>query len=63
MTEQRKRGWRQLGVGLVAAAALIGAGIVAAPATAAEPTINGYRNVGYFAQWGVYARDFKLKQL
>ncbi|MCW1250413.1 hypothetical protein ODZ83_09520 [Acaricomes phytoseiuli] len=34
-------------------------------ATAAEQsgTINGYRNVGYFPQWGVYARDFKLKRL
>ena len=64
MTEQRNRGWRRLGVGLLAAASLIGATLVAAPATAASsPTINGYRNVGYFAQWGVYARDFKLKRL
>ncbi|WP_061960763.1 glycosyl hydrolase family 18 protein [Demequina flava] len=28
-----------------------------------DSNINGFRNVGYFAQWGVYGRDFKLKQL
>lgn len=32
-------------------------------APAAEGNVNGYRNVGYFAQWGVYGRDYKLKQL
>ena len=33
-------------------------------ATAAEPaSINGYRSVGYFVQWGVYGRGFKVKQL
>ncbi|WP_343319025.1 glycosyl hydrolase family 18 protein [Arthrobacter sp. TMP15] len=26
-------------------------------------TVNGYRNVGYFAQWGVYGRAFQAKQL
>ncbi|WP_084620658.1 glycosyl hydrolase family 18 protein [Agromyces italicus] len=42
------------------------AAVGAAPAVAAEQTpsaVNGYRNVGYFAQWGVYGRDFKAKQL
>ncbi|TPX05822.1 chitinase, partial [Schumannella luteola] len=39
---------------------------VAAPqaASAAQDTaVNGYRNVGYFAQWGVYGRGYKLSQL
>ncbi|MBP2412419.1 chitinase [Arthrobacter stackebrandtii] len=34
--------------------------------TASAPqtsTVNGYRNVGYFAQWGVYGRAFQAKQL
>lgn len=40
-------------------------GVVTASAAAADPApgINGYRNVGYFAQWGVYGRDFTLRQL
>ncbi|MFC9985090.1 glycoside hydrolase family 18 protein, partial [Microbacterium keratanolyticum] len=25
--------------------------------------VNGYRNVGYFTQWGVYGRNFQAKQL
>jgi len=59
-------------IAAVAATAVLGAGFVsaasanpsAAPAAAAQTsTINGYRNVGYFPQWGVYARDFKLKKL
>lgn len=57
----------------VAAAATLTAGF-ATSATAAAPVetvsitasdegVNGYRNVGYFAQWGVYGRNYKLKQL
>ncbi|WP_265522909.1 glycosyl hydrolase family 18 protein [Oerskovia flava] len=33
------------------------------PANSADSDINGYRNVGYFTQWGVYGRDFKLKKV
>ncbi|WP_162606434.1 glycosyl hydrolase family 18 protein [Jiangella asiatica] len=32
-----------------------------APATAVAE--NGYRNVGYFTQWGIYARDFLVQDL
>lgn len=57
----------------VAAAATLTAAF-ATSATAATPTetvsvtasdtgVNGYRNVGYFAQWGVYGRNYKIKQL
>ncbi len=42
-------------------------GANAAPADDASQTltstINGYRNVGYFAQWGVYGRGFQAKQM
>ncbi|MEY2848974.1 MAG: hypothetical protein RI885_1639 [Actinomycetota bacterium] len=49
----------------LAIAAMVGGGVLAAVPAAADPpsSLNGYRNVGYFAQWGVYARDFRLKQL
>ena len=51
-------------LGGLSALAVGGLVAVAASAAAADaPGINGYRNVGYFAQWGVYGRDFKLKQL
>ena len=45
---------------MVAGLAAVGA---AAPASAAESRapINGYRNVGYFAQWGVYGRAFQAQ--
>ncbi|MFD5225163.1 glycosyl hydrolase family 18 protein [Microbacterium sp. NPDC058342] len=33
------------------------------PAPDAAASVNGYRSVGYFAQWGVYGRNFKVKQL
>ncbi|WP_334685551.1 glycosyl hydrolase family 18 protein [Arthrobacter sp. CAN_A2] len=33
-----------------------------APATT-PARINGYRNVGYFPQWGIYARQFPMKAL
>ncbi|MEG3614609.1 glycosyl hydrolase family 18 protein [Isoptericola haloaureus] len=52
------------------AVALTGAvgAVAATSATAAETSsgdsaINGYRNVGYFTQWGVYGRDFHVKDL
>src|SRR6478735_12706011 len=66
-------------VALAATAALLAglvAGV--APAQAAAPSaataaptvthpgdsdVNGYRNVGYFTQWGVYGRDFTLKKV
>ncbi|MCA5894403.1 carbohydrate-binding protein [Isoptericola sp. NEAU-Y5] len=64
---------RRLVAGLAAlAVAVTGAvGAVAATqsASAAEATnpgdssINGYRNVGYFTQWGVYGRGFQVKDL
>ena len=28
-----------------------------------DSAINGFRSVAYFTQWGVYGRDFQLKQL
>jgi len=74
MTERRK-GWRLFGsIGAVATGALLATSLMTVPATAAPQApqaaaattatlINGYRNVGYFAQWGVYARDFQLKRL
>ncbi len=58
---------RTLGVAAVAVVALVAGSLGANTGTAAaaeEPSsLNGYRNVGYFAQWGVYARDFKLTRL
>ncbi|WP_084622198.1 glycosyl hydrolase family 18 protein [Demequina oxidasica] len=68
--------WGRVG-SVVASLALIGTAATAAsaatPAPAAVPTatqqtadstnINGFRNVAYFTQWGVYGRDYKLKQL
>src|SRR5690606_38823801 len=33
-------------------------------ADAAETaSLNGFRNVGYFTQWGVYGRDYKVKDI
>ena len=64
-------------VALATGAMIVGlAAVATAPATAAVPdasptattsgetsTVNGYRNVGYFTQWGVYGRAFQAKQL
>ena len=60
------RGLRKLVAAVAAGALAVGALVAvgaAAQAAVPAPGINGYRNVGYFAQWGVYGRDFKLKQL
>jgi chitinase len=51
----------------VVLAGAVGA-VAATTATAAETSpgdsaINGYRNVGYFTQWGVYGRGFQAKDL
>lgn len=53
-----------------AAVALTGAlgAVAATSASAGEPSggdsaINGFRNVGYFTQWGVYGRDFQVADL
>ncbi|BDZ41789.1 hypothetical protein GCM10025865_10880 [Paraoerskovia sediminicola] len=51
----------------VAGTGLVGAGFAATSASAAEQTgdsaINGFRNVAYFAQWGVYGRNFQVKDI
>src|SRR5690606_360352 len=47
----------------MAASADVPAVKTTASASDAPSALNGYRNVGYFAQWGVYARDFQAKQL
>lgn len=33
------------------------------PLESLDSSINGYRSVGYFVQWGIYARDFHVKDL
>ena len=71
MTEQptprRKRRVLRAGLSAIAVGTMLAGALFSVPtaAAAADSTglINGYRNVGYFAQWGVYARDFKLKAL
>jgi chitinase len=58
---------------LVAATALTGSLLAATPAAEAATTsttvspsdtpdnpINGFRNVGYFAQWGIYGRNYQV---
>ncbi|WP_205740915.1 glycosyl hydrolase family 18 protein [Haloactinopolyspora alba] len=40
-----------------------GSAAAAAPSTAVAAADNGYRNVGYFTQWGIYGRDFLVKDL
>ncbi|MBH0130349.1 glycosyl hydrolase family 18 protein [Salinibacterium sp. NK8237] len=78
MTHQRSSR-RFAGIALAAASAVFASALIAPAATAAPQTgafaaaaaaadetptaLNGYRNVGYFPQWGVYSSDFKLKQL
>ena len=54
------------GVAPAQAAAPPAAASAAAAPTATHPgdsDVNGYRNVGYFTQWGVYGRDFTLKKV
>ncbi len=49
---------------MAAVAATLTAGIALAPSsTAAEPAAVGDKVVGYFAQWGVYARDYHVKNI
>ncbi|PJI94776.1 glycosyl hydrolase family 18 protein [Luteimicrobium subarcticum] len=64
-------------IGAAAAAAVTGSlFFAAAPSQAAAPlatdasatssgdsAINGFRNVGYFAQWGVYGRNYKVNDI
>ena len=51
----------------VAVAALAGiTAFVALPSAAAasgDSAINGFRNVAYFTQWGVYARGYQVKNV
>ncbi|WP_305038255.1 glycosyl hydrolase family 18 protein [Agromyces endophyticus] len=72
MENQRtsRRGLRSALATLATGAMIAGlAAVGSAPAIAAESpatapsAVNGYRNVGYFAQWGVYGRAFQVKQL
>ena len=76
MKSNRLGPWGRAGA-VVASLALIGTAATAASAATPPPTtaptqvsvgsgdsaINGFRSVAYFAQWGVYGRDYKLKQL
>ncbi len=65
-----RRLWRSM-VSAIASAALCLTGAIAltiatAPASSAasgDSAIGGYRNVGYFAQWGVYGRNFHVKDI
>ncbi|ASO22648.1 chitinase [Actinoalloteichus hoggarensis] len=72
MSRQRRR-WQ---LPVLAAAALLMAGVATVPATAqdraAEPATqtsdsaldqDGYRKVGYFTQWGVYDRNYLVKNI
>lgn len=72
----RRRGrltkvWAALAAGTMVAGLAGGAGALGANASPADTgadasltsTVNGYRNVGYFTQWGVYGRAFQAKQL
>ncbi|RPF19751.1 glycosyl hydrolase family 18 protein [Myceligenerans xiligouense] len=62
---------RRTVVASLAALAVAGAGAFTALATSAnaeEPeagttAVNGYRNVAYFTQWGVYGRDYQVKDI
>ena len=75
MTQRKLRRGFNAALATLATAATVAtfATVATAPAAAAqsEPgitaeapsAINGYRNVGYFTQWGVYGRNFQAKQL
>lgn len=63
--------WAAVAAGTMVAGLAGGVGALGANAAPAgtgndvplTSTVNGYRNVGYFAQWGVYGRAFQAKQL
>lgn len=58
-------------IAVAASAAVAGIGLrdanaaeaEAATAAASSSAINGFRSVGYFAQWGVYGRGYQVKQI
>ncbi|GAA4731237.1 hypothetical protein GCM10023216_24090 [Isoptericola chiayiensis] len=66
-----RRGARRIAAALTSTAVVLAGAlgtVAASSASAAETSagdsaINGYRNVGYFTQWGVYGRDFQVKDL
>ena len=75
---QRTHRRRRAATALVASAALAGSLLAALPAaeaasprvaatasgsTSPDNPINGFRNVGYFAQWGVYGRNYRFQDL
>ncbi len=73
MSKQHRR-WRSISQALavLATGAVVATMGATASVAATEPeattssssaAVNGYRNVGYFAQWGVYGRGFQAKQL
>ncbi|MFD5030594.1 glycoside hydrolase family 18 protein [Streptomyces sp. NPDC058220] len=52
-----------LGVTLLAGAGSASAGGTTAPATAAAPAAAGDKVVGYFTNWGVYDRNYHVKNI
>ncbi|MFI6425670.1 glycosyl hydrolase family 18 protein [Promicromonospora sp. NPDC050880] len=65
---------RRILAGVAALAVVASAAVGLRVASAAEPqaetaaagtssAINGFRSVGYFAQWGVYGRGYQVKQI
>ena len=69
MAPKTRASWRAIGAaaltcGALLASTLTGTAASAAPAAAsATSATNGYRNVGYFAQWGVYGLNYRMKDL
>jgi chitinase len=70
MKQQFGASWRLIGAAAITCGALLagtlaGSAALAAPGatTAAASATNGFRNVGYFAQWGVYGLNYKMKDL
>lgn len=62
---QRARAWL---TAVAAGAALLAGGLTASPATADDTTDTpdasaGHRVVGYFTDWGVYDRDYHVKNI